>query len=238
MSSSGFLGKRCVVLLSGGLDSATVLYFAKKKGFSPVCLIFDYGQRHRREIESARKIARSAGCPYKIIKISLPWQGSSLLDKKICLPQSVRDKGAGGRGREGIPVIPNTYVPARNIIFLSFALSFAEAAGARTIFIGANAVDYSGYPDCRPEFYRAFEKVISLGTKAGVEKTKIKISTPLISLTKARIIKLGVKLGVPYELTWSCYQGKRKPCGKCESCFYRAKGFKDAGVIDPAMGVK
>ncbi len=229
-----FLGKRCVVLLSGGLDSATVLYFAKKKGFSPACLIFDYGQRHRREIESARKIARSAGCPYTIIKIPLPWQGSSLLDSKISLPQSISDKGSVIRGRG----IPNTYVPARNIIFLSFALSFAEATGARTIFIGANAVDYSGYPDCRPDFYRAFEKVISSGTKAGVEKSKIKISTPLISLTKMGIIKLGVKLGVPYELTWSCYQGKSKPCGKCESCFYRAKGFKEAGVIDPALGAK
>jgi len=248
-------GKPCVVLLSGGLDSATALYFAKKEGFAPVCLIFDYGQRHKREIVSAKRIARAAGSSYRVLKIFLPWQGSSLLDKKICLPQNLRDKGSGvtgpstalraGKGhfdcaqdRQGVSKIPSTYVPGRNIIFLSFALSFAEVLGAEAIFIGANSIDYSGYPDCRPEFYRAFEEVISSGTKAGVERTKIKIWTPLIDLTKAQIIKLGNSLGVPYELSWSCYQGKLKPCGKCESCFYRAKGFRDAGQIDPAGRVK
>lgn len=224
--------KSCVVLLSGGLDSATVLYLARKRGFSPFCLIFDYGQRHSREIESAKKIAGSAKCPYKLVKISLPWQGSSLLDNRRKIPEAdiagVKDKGQ----------IPSTYVPARNLIFLSLALSLAETIGSKAIFIGANAVDFSGYPDCRPEFYRAFEKVISRGTKAGAEKRKIRVWTPLIKLTKAGIIKLGLKLGVPYELTWSCYQGKKRPCGKCESCFYRAKGFQEAGKLDPALGVK
>ncbi|MCX5708440.1 MAG: 7-cyano-7-deazaguanine synthase QueC [Candidatus Omnitrophica bacterium] len=229
MSSNGKSKKRCVVLLSGGLDSATVLYFAKRNGFSPVCLIFDYGQKHRREIESAKSLARAAGCPYKLVKISLPWQGSSLLDRKIKVP-AVSTGISKGSGR-----IPSTYVPARNTIFLSFAVSFAEAILARAIFIGANAVDYSNYPDCRPEFYRAFEKVIARGTKAGVEKRKIRVLTPLINLTKARIIKLGVRLGVPYELTWSCYKGQSKPCGKCESCFYRAKGFRQAAIADPAL---
>ncbi len=232
MSGKGNPVKRCVVLLSGGLDSATVLYSARKKGFLPVCLIFDYGQRHSREIESAKKIASVSGSSCRVVKISLPWQGSSLLDNKISLPQRTRGK------TQGISEIPNTYVPARNIIFLSFALSFAEVIQAEVIFIGANALDYSGYPDCRPEFYRAFEKVISCGTKSGVEKNKIRILTPLINLTKAQIVKLGAGLGVPFELTWSCYQGKRKPCGKCDSCFYRAKGFREAGFSDPLWGGK
>jgi 7-cyano-7-deazaguanine synthase len=229
MSGKRDPGKPCVVLLSGGLDSATVLYFARGKGFFPFCLIFDYGQRHRREVESAKKIARKAKCPYRVIKISLPWQGSALLDKKM----SLRAQQLKSSAR-----IPNTYVPARNIIFLSFALSLAEAIKAQDIFIGANAVDYSGYPDCRPEFYRAFEGVIASGTKAGVEKRKIRIQTPLIGLTKARIIELGSILGVPYELTWSCYQGKSRPCGKCESCFYRARGFRQAQFKDPALKAK
>ena len=234
-------GKPCVVLLSGGLDSATVLYFAREKGFSPFCLIFDYGQRHRREVESAKKIALEAKCPYRVMKISLPWQGSALLDKKIAIrkfTQANKLKSSGAKELRSSAGIPNTYVPGRNIIFLSFALSLAEAIKARDIFIGANAIDYSGYPDCRPEFYRAFEKVIASGTKAGVEEREIKIRTPLINLTKARIIKLGFILGVPYELTWSCYQGKRRPCGKCDSCFYRARGFRQAQLKDPALKEK
>jgi 7-cyano-7-deazaguanine synthase len=236
MSGKPDSAKRCVVLLSGGLDSATVLYSARKKGFSPACLIFDYGQRHRREIESAKRIARAAGCPYKVVRISLPWQGSSLLDEKSKIPLAARHGSQVASHKPS--AIPSTYVPARNIIFLSFALSFAETIKAQAIFIGANAVDYSGYPDCRPEFYRAFEKVVSSGTRCGVEKIKIRIMTPLINLTKSRIIKLGMALGVPYGLTWSCYQGKSKPCGECESCFYRAKGFKEAGLLDPGLGEK
>lgn len=219
--------KQAVVLLSGGLDSATTLYLAKKKGHKCFCLIFDYGQRHKREIESAKKIAKSAHCPYRIIKINLPWKGSSLLDRKIKISllksQEPRAKSQ----------IPSTYVPARNIIFLSLALSCAEAVKAQGIFIGAHTQDYSGYPDCRSEFYRAFSRVITTGTKSGVEQRKIKIETPLIRKDKAQIIRLAVRLGVPLELTWSCYQGGKQPCGECDSCYYRAKGFKNAGIKDP-----
>ncbi|MDD5730824.1 MAG: 7-cyano-7-deazaguanine synthase QueC [Candidatus Omnitrophica bacterium] len=213
--------KRAVVLLSGGLDSAVTLYFAVRKGYEPFCLIFDYGQRHSKEISAAKSVARSCGSDFSVVKISLPWKGSSLTDKKLKVPDEVK---------EGIP---STYVPARNIIFLSFALSCAEATGAEAIFIGAHAQDYSGYPDCRPQFYRAFKKVIKAGTKSGVENKKIEMVTPLIDKTKAQIIRLGKSLGVPFGLTWSCYRGKSKPCGKCDSCFYRAKGFREARLIDP-----
>ena len=218
--------KKAVVLLSGGLDSATTLYFAKDQGFQCHCLIFDYNQRHKKEIESAKRIAKAARCAQRIIKISLPWKGSSLLDKKMSVhsPQSI------------VHSIPLTYVPARNIIFLSFALSYAEAIKASSIFIGANAIDYSGYPDCRPEFYRAFIRAVNLGTKAGVEGQGFTIFTPLIKMTKAGIIKLGTRLKVPYELTWSCYQGGKRPCGRCDSCLFRAKGFREAGVADPLIG--
>jgi 7-cyano-7-deazaguanine synthase len=210
--------KKAVILLSGGLDSAVTLYLAKKEGFRCYCLIFDYGQRHLREIESAKKIAKLANCAYRILKIALPWKGSALLDRTIDVP----------RGK-ATSVIPDTYVPARNIIFLSFALSFAEAIGAEAIFIGAHSQDYSGYPDCRPEFYKAYSGVISSGTKAGVEHKKIKIRTPFINNGKAEIIRVGRKLGVPFELTWSCYRGGKAPCGKCDSCYYRQKGFEEAG---------
>ena len=209
--------KKAVILLSGGLDSATALYCAKKQGYRCFCLIFDYGQRHRREIHHAKAIARRAGTDYKVIKISLPWKGSALLDKRI----RIQKQSTEGR-------IPATYVPARNIIFLSFALSYAEAIKAGAIFIGAHTRDYSGYPDCRMSFFQAFGKVIACGTKTGVQKRKIAIKTPLIRKTKAEIIKLGAALGVPFELTWSCYQGGKEPCGTCDSCRYRAKGFKEA----------
>jgi 7-cyano-7-deazaguanine synthase len=218
--------KQAVVLLSGGLDSATTLYLARKKGFRCSCLIFNYGQRHLREIESAEKVARAAGCPYQLIKLNFPWRGSSLLDIDIAIPKRVNESTSQRVN------IPSTYVPGRNIIFLSFALSYAEAVKAKSIFIGAHIQDYSGYPDCRPEFYRAFSKVISTGTKTGVEHRKIKIETPLIRKTKAQIIRLAVRLGVPLELTWSCYQGGSVPCGRCDSCYYRAKGFKEAGIKD------
>jgi 7-cyano-7-deazaguanine synthase len=218
--------KKAVVLLSGGLDSATTLYYAKAKGFAPQCLTFDYGQRHGKEIVSARRLARRAGCPSQVVTIRLPWQGSSLLDKNAPLPRRRTFKPGA---------IPSTYVPGRNIIFLSFAASFAEAAGARAIFIGANAVDYSGYPDCRPEFFAAFQKALARGLKAGVEKRPVKIYAPLLKKTKAQIIRLGVRLGVPYNLTWSCYRGGARPCGVCESCFLRRRGFEEAGIMDPLM---
>ncbi len=211
--------KKAVVLLSGGLDSATTLFYSQAKGYQTYCLIFDYGQRHAKEILQAKKLARYTKSEYRIIKIRLPWGGSALLDKKVSLPKNRKDMSAD---------IPVTYVPGRNIIFLSFAASFAEAIGASAIFIGANAVDYSGYPDCRPEFYQAFALALKRGLKTGVSGKPIKIYTPLIRKTKAQIIRLGQKLKVPFELTWSCYAGGKKPCGVCDSCLIRAKGFEEA----------
>ena len=209
-----------MVLLSGGLDSAVALYWARKRGFRCLCLIFDYGQRHKKEIASARRIAQSANCRRQIVKINLPWKGSALLDGKIALPK--RAKG-----------IPSTYVPARNIIFLSFALSYAEAIKAEAVVIGAHSQDYSGYPDCRPRFYRAFRQVVATGTKAGAEGRAIKVYAPLIQKSKAEIIRLGRRLKVPLQWSWSCYRGGRRPCNECDSCYYRAKGFREAGIADP-----
>jgi len=230
-NKKGLPNRQAIVLLSGGLDSAVTLYLAKKLGFECSCLIFDYGQRHKKEIGYAKKIAQSAKSPAQIIKIDLPWQGSSLLDKKIKIPASIKVSRC-----QGVSGIPSTYVPARNIIFLSFALSYAEAIRAEAIFIGAHAQDYSGYPDCRPEFYRAFKRIISTGTKTGAEKKEIRIKTPLINKTKAQIIKLGNSLAVPFALTWSCYEGKESPCLRCDSCYYRIKGFKEASLTDPLSG--
>ncbi len=209
--------KKCIVLLSGGIDSTTTLYYAKKHGYKCYALIFDYGQRHAKEIRSAVKIAKAAKVPYQILKIKLPWKGSSLLVTRYPLPVS-RPMKTIGKG------IPSTYVPGRNTIFLSFAVSYAEAVGAKAVFIGANAIDFSGYPDCRPGYYRAFRKVIGRGTRA----KKIRIVTPLINLKKSQIIRLGLKLGAPLDLTWSCYKGGKLPCGVCDSCRLREKGFAEA----------
>ncbi|MCU0641845.1 MAG: 7-cyano-7-deazaguanine synthase QueC [Candidatus Margulisbacteria bacterium] len=202
--------RKAVVLLSGGLDSTTTLYHALKNGYKCSALIFDYGQRHKRELRSAVAVAKGVSVAYHVIRIKLPWKGSSLLDRKTKIPQNRKLTG-----------IPSTYVPARNMIFLSFALSYAEAIGAKAIFIGANAVDFSGYPDCRPAFYRAFQRAAERGTRA----KKIRIVTPLLRLTKKEIVALGRRLGAPLEKTWSCYAGGRQPCGVCDSCRLRARGF-------------
>ena len=214
---------KAIVLLSGGLDSATTLFLAKGKGHRITCLIFDYGQRHRREIKCAKALAKAAGCGYRVIKLNLPPEGCSLLDRKRILPKArtVRKR------------IPSTYVPARNLIFLSIAASFAESNKAGAVFIGANFLDYSNYPDCRPIFYSAFRKTIKAGTKAGAQGMPIKIFTPLIKKSKKDIIRLGKRLGVPFRLTWSCYKGGKRPCGVCESCFLRKKGFQEAKLEDP-----
>jgi len=218
--------KKAVVLLSGGLDSAVTLYSAKAEGYECHCLTFDYGQRHRKEIELARRLAEKSGASFRLVELKLPWSGSSLLDKGTDLP---RDRSID-EIRSGIP---NTYVPARNTIFLGIAASFAETIGARAIFIGAHSEDSSGYPDCRTEYLELFDKIVKCGTRAGLEG-KLGLRFPLIDKNKARIITLGHSLGVPFEFAWSCYEGGPKVCMRCDSCVLRAKGFQEAGLKDPA----
>ena len=215
--------KKAVILLSGGLDSATCLAIAKEQGFEPYCISFLYGQRHSIELEKSEDLARKYGCPHHIIEIP-KIEGSALTNPNLDVQKSgVTDE------------IPATYVPARNTIFLSFALSYAEAIGAHDIFIGVNALDYSGYPDCRPEYIEAFQKMADLATKAGVEGKTTKIHTPLIDLSKADIIKKGLELGVDYGMTNSCYDPDihGRACGTCDSCRLRLKGFAEAGAEDP-----
>lgn len=216
--------KKAVVLLSGGIDSTTALFWAKEKGYKCLCLIFDYGQRHKKEINQAKLIAQKAGCEYKVLRIVLAGEGSSLVNRQISLARPKISKS-----------IPATYVPARNIIFLSFAVSFAESRKASTIVIGTNQIDYSNYPDCRSEFLKAFQSAVNKGTKSAIAGNLFKIVAPLENKTKARIIKTAKKLNVPLELTWSCYGGGKRPCGKCASCLIRAKGFKEAGIKDPCL---
>ena len=222
--------KKAVVLLSGGLDSTTVLAIALKQGYEPITLCFDYGQRHRVELEKSLALSKKMGAvEHKEVEIDLRQFGGSALTADIDVPKG-RSEG------EMTAEIPITYVPARNTIFLSFCLAAAEVAGAEDIFIGVNAIDYSGYPDCRPEYIQAFERMANLATKAGVEGTsKFKIHTPLITMTKAEIIKKGLELGVDYSLTHSCYNpdDNGHPCGQCDSCLLRQKGFQEAGVVDP-----
>jgi len=218
--------KPAVCLLSGGLDSATALAVARREGFRCCALTFDYGQRHRAELQAAARVAASLGAAeHRIVTIDLRAFGGSALTAEIAVPKS----GVSG----GIPV---TYVPARNTVFLSFALAWAEVLESSDIFIGVNAIDYSGYPDCRPEFIAAFESLANLATKAGVEgRTHLKIHTPLIQLSKREIIQLGAQFGVDFALTHSCYDpdAKGRPCGLCDSCRLRLKGFAQAGFADP-----
>jgi 7-cyano-7-deazaguanine synthase len=221
--------KKAVVLLSGGLDSTTCLALAKQQGFEPVCLCIDYGQRHAVELQRARTVAKAMGVgDVRTVSLSLREIGGSALTADIAVP---KDRPADEMSH-GIPV---TYVPARNTVFLGLALGLAEVVGARDIFIGVNAVDYSGYPDCRPEFIRAFESLAALATKAGTEGAKFTIHAPLSGMTKADIIKAGTAAGVDYALTHSCYDpdAQGRACGRCDSCVLRKKGFAEAGVKDP-----
>jgi 7-cyano-7-deazaguanine synthase len=223
-------GKKAVALLSGGLDSATVLALAREQGYETYALSFRYGQRHVWELEAAKRVAEAGGAKlHKIAEIDLRAFGGSALTSEIAVPKG-RDVAEMSHG------IPITYVPARNTIFLSFALAWAEVLGASDVFIGVNALDYSGYPDCRPEFIEAYEKMANLATKAGVEgHQNLKIHTPLMKLTKGEIIAEGLRLGVDYGLTSSCYDPspEGRPCGQCDSCLLRKKGFHENGMEDP-----
>lgn len=223
-------GRRAVILLSGGLDSATTLAIARGEGFDTYALSFDYGQRHDRELDSARRVAAALGArEHLVLRLDLRAIGGSALTADIPVPKgrSVEAMGSG---------IPVTYVPARNTIFLAFAVGLAEVEGASAIVIGANALDYSGYPDCRPEFLGAFETVARLGTKAGAEGKPLRILAPLVELSKADIVRLADRLGAPIQHSWSCYRGGTRPCGTCESCVLRRKGFEQAGLKDPVQG--
>lgn len=222
------MSKKAVVLLSGGLDSATTAAIARSEGYELYAISFDYGQRHIRELDSAKAVAKSLGVvDHTIISFDMRKIGGSALTANIDVPMDRETETMS----DSIPV---TYVPARNLVFLSFALAKAETIGAQDIFIGVSQVDYSGYPDCRSEFIDAFENVANLATKAGVEGTaKFQIHTPLIDLNKAQTIKRGLELGVDYSLTWSCYKGAEEACGRCDSCKLRLAGFAEAGTIDP-----
>lgn len=220
--------RRCVVLLSGGLDSATTLAIAKRDGFEPLCLAFEYGQRHAHELEAAARVAASFESTLRTVR----------LDPSCFRGSALTGGGDVPKGRSGDEItngIPETYVPARNLVFLSMALGTAESIGARDLFIGVNAVDYSGYPDCRPEFVSAFEETANLATKAGIEGDSFRVHTPLLHLSKSRIIKAGTELGVDYALTSSCYDPDSAglACGRCDSCVLRRRGFEEAGAADP-----
>ena len=220
--------KRAVVLVSGGLDSATTLAIAAREGFETYALSFEYGQRHRIEVEAAKRVAAALGArEHRFGTIDLRVFGGSALTEEIAVPKNREAKAANE--------IPSTYVPARNTIFLSYALAWCEVLGAEDIFIGANAVDYSGYPDCRPAFLTAFEQLAAVATKAGVEGTRFRIHAPLISLSKADIVRKGAELGVDFSLTHSCYDPTADglACGACDSCRIRLEGFRSAGIQDP-----
>lgn len=222
-------GARAVVLLSGGLDSTTTLAVARADGYEVYAISFNYGQRHLVELHAARRVAAALSVKdHLVVDVDLRRIGASALTADLDVPK-------GRTIEEMSHEIPITYVPARNTVFLALALAWAEAIDARHIFIGVNALDYSGYPDCRPEYIQAFERVANLGTRAGVEGRPFQVHTPLISMTKAQIIRAGLVLGVDYSLTFSCYdpQSDGRPCGTCDSCLLRRKGFREAGEIDP-----
>ncbi len=222
------MSKKAVVLLSGGLDSTTALAIAHQQGFQLHTISFDYGQRHQREVDAASEVARHYGVQQqKSVKIDLRAFGGSALTADIPVPheRSIEDMSHD---------IPITYVPARNTVFLSFALAYAEVSGADDIFLGINAIDYSGYPDCRPEYLEAYERMANLATKATTQDgRKFHIHAPLMTMNKAEIIRLGTQLGVPYALTWSCYEGEELACGTCDSCLLRLNGFAETGLQDP-----
>lgn len=220
--------EKAVVLLSGGLDSSTVLYQAQADGYDCYALSFDYQQRHQRELDAAQQIAQAAGIKeHQVVRFDLGlWGGSALTNHNLAVPQERSPEEMAAN-------IPITYVPARNSIFLSFALAYAEALAAECVYLGVNALDYSGYPDCRPDYIQAMQQVFQLGTKQGREGDPITIKTPLIDLKKTEIIQLGNQLQVPWEKTWSCYQGEAKSCGVCDSCQLRLKAFQELGLTDP-----
>ena len=222
------MNKKAVCLFSGGLDSCVCAYIAKKEKYDIYGLSFNYGQRHKKEINCSKKICKILKVKKHIIFILNleKFGGSSLIDKKIMPEKNHKIDEIGKK-------IPSTYVPARNTIFLSIALAYAETINADAIFIGINSVDYSGYPDCRPKYIKAYQKLADLSTKQSIEGKRIIIKTPLIKMNKADIIKKGIELKVPFKQTWSCYYGDEKACGKCDSCLLRLKGFKKAGIKDP-----
>ncbi|HAH85805.1 MAG TPA: 7-cyano-7-deazaguanine synthase QueC [Armatimonadetes bacterium] len=230
MNTQSSQNKKAVILLSGGLDSATAAAIAKSEGYELYAISFSYGQRHDKELECARRVGASAGVVrHEVVDFDLGKWGGSSLTSSMDVPLD-RD------GAHMAEDIPSTYVPARNTIFLSFGLAYAEVVGADTIIIGANQLDYSGYPDCRQEYLRAFEDMANLATKAAtVEGRHFTVYAPLLHLSKAEIISRGIDLGVDYSLTWSCYQGLAVPCGRCDSCILRAEGFKAAGIPDPLI---
>ena len=201
------------------------LYMAREE-YECHVLMFDYGQKAVKELDFAKRIAEEAGCSYRLLKIDLPWKGSSLLDESKEVPEAAEASGEG---------IPDTYVPARNMIFLSYGVSFAEAIGADAVFIGAHQLDYSNYPDCRSGFFDSFREAVREGTKSGAEGSEIEVVTPIINMTKSEIVSKGNELGVPFGYTWSCYKQDSAPCGKCESCAFRMKAFEEAGIQDPLM---
>jgi 7-cyano-7-deazaguanine synthase len=223
-----------LVILSGGLDSTVCMALAARDTGGVLALTFDYGQRHRVELDRAALVAAHYGAEHLVVVLDASrWGGSALTDPTIEVPDA--DVPAADVPSAAADAIPVTYVPARNLVFLAVAMGVAEARGADFVYLGVNALDYSGYPDCRPEFVRAFEAAAALALKRGVEGNPVEVRTPLIALTKADIVRLGVSLDAPLHLTWSCYRGDGVPCGRCDACALRAKGFAEAGVPDPAI---